>query len=94
MFNRCRFVESGRNSSPSTWGRLTVRIKRGAAAARAQAPAARHAARRVTPWYTSDHVVGRGVELFDAVCATDLEVVVAKWTHGRYHLGVLPTLDL
>jgi ATP-dependent DNA ligase len=32
-----------------------------------------------------DHVVGRGVELFAAVCARDLEGIVAKWKHGRYH---------
>ena len=32
-----------------------------------------------------DHLVGRGVELFAAVCATDLEGIVAKWRHGRYH---------
>src|SRR5215212_2951053 len=28
-----------------------------------------------------DHVVGRGAELFDAVCARDLEGIVAKWKH-------------
>jgi ATP-dependent DNA ligase len=32
-----------------------------------------------------DHVVGRGAELFAAVCARDLEGIVAKWTRGRYH---------
>ena len=32
-----------------------------------------------------DHLVGRGAELFAAVCARDLEGVVAKWKHGRYH---------
>jgi ATP-dependent DNA ligase len=32
-----------------------------------------------------DHVVGRGVDLFAAVCASDLEGVVAKWKHGRYY---------
>jgi bifunctional non-homologous end joining protein LigD len=32
-----------------------------------------------------DHVVGRGVDLFAAVCETDLEGIVAKWRHGRYH---------
>jgi bifunctional non-homologous end joining protein LigD len=32
-----------------------------------------------------DHVVGRGDDLFAAVCATDLEGVVAEWKHGRYH---------
>jgi bifunctional non-homologous end joining protein LigD len=32
-----------------------------------------------------DHVVGRGVDLFAAVCARDLEGIVAKWKHGRYH---------
>ena len=31
-----------------------------------------------------DHVVGRGVDLFAAVCARDLEGIVAKWKHGRY----------
>jgi ATP-dependent DNA ligase len=28
---------------------------------------------------------GRGVALFDAVRGKDLEGVVAKWKHGRYH---------
>jgi bifunctional non-homologous end joining protein LigD len=32
-----------------------------------------------------DHVDGRGVALFDAVRGKDLEGVVAKWKHGRYH---------
>jgi ATP-dependent DNA ligase len=32
-----------------------------------------------------DHVGGRGSELFAAVCATNLEGVVGKWKHGRYH---------
>jgi bifunctional non-homologous end joining protein LigD len=32
-----------------------------------------------------DHVVGRGADLFAAVCARDLEGVVAKWKHGRYY---------
>jgi hypothetical protein len=32
-----------------------------------------------------DHVVGRDVDLFAAVCARDLEGVVAKWKHGRYY---------
>jgi bifunctional non-homologous end joining protein LigD len=32
-----------------------------------------------------DHVARRGAELFDAVCAGDLEGIVAKWKHGRYH---------
>jgi ATP-dependent DNA ligase len=31
-----------------------------------------------------DHVVWRGEELFAAVCANDLEGIVAKWKHGRY----------
>ena len=31
-----------------------------------------------------DHVVGRGSELFAAVCASDLEGIVANWKHGRY----------
>jgi bifunctional non-homologous end joining protein LigD len=32
-----------------------------------------------------DHVETRGAALFDAVCARDLEGVVAKWKRGRYH---------
>ena len=32
-----------------------------------------------------DHVEGRGSDLFAAVCAKDLEGIVAKWTRGRYH---------
>jgi bifunctional non-homologous end joining protein LigD len=32
-----------------------------------------------------DHVVGRGADLFAAVCARDLEGVVAKWKPGRYY---------
>jgi bifunctional non-homologous end joining protein LigD len=31
-----------------------------------------------------DHVVGRGVDLFHATCASDLEGVVAKLATGRY----------
>jgi hypothetical protein len=32
-----------------------------------------------------DHVVGRGSEPFAAVCASDLEGIVAKWKNGWYH---------
>jgi bifunctional non-homologous end joining protein LigD len=32
-----------------------------------------------------DHVEARGASLFNAVCAQDLEGVVAKWKRGRYH---------
>ena len=32
-----------------------------------------------------DHIDGRGLALFDAVRGKDLEGIVAKWTHGRYH---------
>jgi bifunctional non-homologous end joining protein LigD len=32
-----------------------------------------------------DHVGGRGADLFAAVCASDLEGIVAKWKHGRYY---------
>jgi bifunctional non-homologous end joining protein LigD len=32
----------------------------------------------------SDHVSGAGSDLFDAVCARDLEGIVAKWKHGAY----------
>jgi ATP-dependent DNA ligase len=32
-----------------------------------------------------DHIVGRGTDLFAAVCARDLEGIVAKWKRGRYH---------
>jgi len=32
-----------------------------------------------------DHIDGRGTALFDAVRGRDLEGVVAKWKHGRYH---------
>jgi ATP-dependent DNA ligase len=31
-----------------------------------------------------DHVLGRGTDLFAAVCASDLEGIVAKERHGRY----------
>jgi hypothetical protein len=42
-----------------------------------------------------NHVVGRSVGLFAAVCAKDLEGIVAKWKHGRYHTdgGVLLAQD-
>jgi bifunctional non-homologous end joining protein LigD len=32
-----------------------------------------------------DHIDGRGLALFDAVRGKDLEGIVAKWKHGRYH---------
>jgi ATP-dependent DNA ligase len=32
-----------------------------------------------------EYVAGRGSELFEAVCASDLEGVAAKWKHNRYH---------
>jgi bifunctional non-homologous end joining protein LigD len=32
-----------------------------------------------------NHVVGRGADLFAAICAHDLEGVVAKWKRGRYY---------
>jgi hypothetical protein len=32
-----------------------------------------------------DHVVGCGSKLFAAICASDLEGIVAKWKYGRYH---------
>jgi bifunctional non-homologous end joining protein LigD len=31
-----------------------------------------------------DHVAGSGVDLFDAVCASDMEGIVAKLAEGRY----------
>ena len=31
-----------------------------------------------------DHVVGRGIDLFRAVCEQDLEGIVAKWKDGIY----------
>ena len=34
-----------------------------------------------------DHVIGRGVDLFAAVCASDLEGIVAKEKRGRYAPG-------
>lgn len=33
-----------------------------------------------------DHIDGHGVALFEAVRGKDLEGVVAKWKHGRYHI--------
>jgi ATP-dependent DNA ligase len=30
-------------------------------------------------------VVGCGSKLFAAICASDLEGIVAKWKYGRYH---------
>ena len=46
--------------------------------------------RRIMPRVESrllylDHVDGRGVDLFREVCHRDLEGIVAKWRHGRYH---------
>jgi ATP-dependent DNA ligase len=38
-----------------------------------------------------DHVVGRGSELFAAVCEQDLEGIVAKWKRGRYHSDGMTT---
>src|SRR4051812_25501173 len=45
--------------------------------------------RRVLPPHArcvlyADHVSGAGRELFDAVCARDLEGIVAKWKRGVY----------
>jgi hypothetical protein len=34
-----------------------------------------------------DHMNDRGADLFRAVCANDLEGVVAKWKYGRYCCG-------
>jgi bifunctional non-homologous end joining protein LigD len=34
-----------------------------------------------------DHIVGRGVDLFDAACSHDLEGIVAKWSGGTYQSG-------
>jgi bifunctional non-homologous end joining protein LigD len=31
-----------------------------------------------------DHIRARGCALFDAVCADDLEGIIAKWVTGRY----------
>jgi ATP-dependent DNA ligase len=38
-----------------------------------------------------DHVERRGVDLFTAVCAHDLEGIVAKWTCGTYHADGVTT---
>ena len=35
----------------------------------------------------ADHVVGRGVELYEAACGMDLEGVVGKVARGRYCCG-------
>jgi ATP-dependent DNA ligase len=32
-----------------------------------------------------DHVAGRGTALYASVCRQDLEGIVAKSVHGRYH---------
>jgi bifunctional non-homologous end joining protein LigD len=47
------------------------------------------ALRRIVPTRGSrllyvDHFVGRGEDMFNLVCAQDLEGVVAKWKHGAY----------
>ena len=34
-----------------------------------------------------NHIVGRGVHLYRAACAEDLEGIVAKWRHGVYQSG-------
>jgi hypothetical protein len=38
-----------------------------------------------------DHVERRGVDLFTAVCAHDLEGIVAKWKDGTYHADGVTT---
>jgi bifunctional non-homologous end joining protein LigD len=34
-----------------------------------------------------DHMDARGIDLFRACCANDLEGIVAKWKYGAYHWG-------
>ena len=42
----------------------------------------------------SDHVAARGVDLFRAVYAADLEGIVANWKDGPYHTDSLTTSRL
>jgi len=64
----------GRLSATSAAGRAQAATSRDHAAARSERAAA-----------LPRHIDGRRVALFDAVRGKDLEGVVAKWKHGRYH---------
>src|SRR5262249_37770486 len=38
-----------------------------------------------------DHIDGRGIDLFRAACAHDLEGIVGKWREGRYETDGVST---